>query len=136
MKERIVSIRGHHLSMVYSKLFPGRGMTRKALDKATLELGYGEEVLEVERAIIEKMKKNSTVILVDGLDDICKKCPKKTDICSSEFGEEDKKYIQAFDLEVGKFYSGRLLIRKLRENKEIFQYARIPDRFWRKKEEG
>ncbi|MBP7796670.1 MAG: DUF1284 domain-containing protein [Elusimicrobiales bacterium] len=54
--------------------------------------GYSDDFVSNMKAVIEKLDKNPQVLLADGSDEICRKCPKNiNNMCSSTGGEDEVK---------------------------------------------
>ena len=80
-------------------------------------MGYNAEFTENLRRVKEDVEENRVIIkLVQGQDDVCKKCPLKMECSKSGYTRElDKKVIIATDLEYGKVYDAKKLMDMVRK---------------------
>lgn len=129
----IIKLRGHHLRTLANCLEslserPSIGPLKDRLFEGYRKIGklfgYSNEVMDYTSELFRKIiEEDVKVKLINTLDNICEKCNKRINGVCQEFEYYwniipevyDMEYINKYKLGVGKIYSSRYLIKKLKK---------------------
>lgn len=119
-----VALRGHHLMLLY--MFCFWGGPSKVWSLMALYYGYGVKHAEDVLKGLEKiLRPNTRIKITDNLDDVCSTCRiKKVDCNSRKKAERDTRIAEYAGLEVGRVYSVRQILRKLKKLKR-YNFSRF-----------
>lgn len=124
-QERIVRLRGHHLTSVEGYVvYRDKGWGTDPV-KDSENLGYGDGYVSAKREIFERLyqgHEGTVVEIVDGLDDLCQGgCQSKyrnKEVCQGSAGQRsDESIAKLWGFQVGEIYPAKELINAIRKKR-------------------